>query len=299
MLETPPGPASRAPAPSRVPDVEDIPSGYAHLHCEERRVKGTPSRLFTFPNGDTDVARTVVCLPGLGASGRSFAPMEPLAGRFRLLLWTPPLHTPATHTPLQWNLAVLNDPEARLPERFALVGSSYGSLLSIAFALAHPERVKALVLVSPVASVRRVRRLAVTLSTLVRTPRPLAYLFAPTVARVLGGARLPPEGRAEIVREARRLTPVELLRRLRDVLAADFHPRLHQLRVPTLVIQGGRDLLVPPRAAHDVAEHIPGARLELLRDASHLPYMSHPEAFNAAVGAFLQEHGADTPELGP
>ncbi|NVJ20262.1 alpha/beta fold hydrolase [Myxococcus sp. AM011] len=295
MLETPP----RALAPARVPRLEDVPDGYAHLRCEEREVKGTSVRLFTFPDGDTDLARTVVCLPGLGASGRSFAPMEPLAGRLRLLLWTPPLSTPATHTPLEWNLAVLNHPEARLPERFALVGSSYGSLLSIAFALAHPERVKALVLVSPVASVRRVRRLTVTLSTLVRTPRPLAYVFAPTVARVLGGARLPPEGRAEIVREARRLAPVELLRRLRDVLAADFTSRLHELRVPTLVVQGGRDLLVPPRAARDVAEHIPGARLELLRDASHLPYMSHPEAFNAAVGAFLREYVEDASGLTP
>nr|BDT38713.1 alpha/beta fold hydrolase [Myxococcus sp. MH1] len=297
MLEPPSSSLQRRRAAPLVPDVEDIPSGYERLVCEERPVKGTSVRLFTFPDGDTDPSRTVVCLPGLGASGRSFAPMEPLSRLLRLLLWTPPLHTPATHSPLAWNLAVLDHVEARLPERFALVGSSYGSLLSIAFALAHPERVRALVLVSPVASVRRVRRLAVSLSTLVRAPRPLAYLVAPMVARVLGGARLPPEGRAEIVREARRLTPLELLRRLRDVLAADFHPRLHELRVPTLVIQGGRDLLVPPEAAVDVARHIPGARLELLRDASHLPYMSHPEAFNALVGAFLEEYGVAPREL--
>jgi pimeloyl-ACP methyl ester carboxylesterase len=216
--------------------------------------------------------------------------MGPLAEELRLLLWTPPLRTPATHTPLLWNLAVLNHAEARLPQRFALLGSSYGSLLSIAYTLAHPERVKALVLVSPVASVHRVRRLALTLSTLVRSPRPLAYVFAPTVARVLGGPDLPPEGRAEIVREARRLSSMELLRRLRDVLAADFMPRLHQLRVPTLIIQGGRDLLVPPGAARDVAAHIPGARLEVLREASHLPYMSHSQSFNQFVGDFLLKH---------
>lgn len=286
--------ASPPPVPHRtpplVPHVEDIQSGYEHLLHEERMVRGTPVRLFTFPRGNTDASRTVVCLPGLGASGRSFAPMEPLAEALRLLLWTPPLRTPATHTPLLWNLAVLNHAEARLPERFALMGSSYGSLLSIAYTLAHPERVKALVLVSPVASVYRVRRLALTLSTLVRSPRPLAYLFAPTVARVLGGPDLPPEGRAEIVREARRLSSMELLRRLRDVLAADFLPRLHQLKVPTLIIQGGKDLLVPPSAARDVAEHIPGARMELLREASHLPYMSHSQAFNSFVGDFLLRH---------
>ncbi|WP_141588530.1 alpha/beta fold hydrolase [Myxococcus sp. AB056] len=276
--------------PPLVPDVDDIQQGYAHLPCERRPVRGTPVRLFTFPAGNTDESRTVVCLPGLGASGRSFAPMEPLTDALRLLLWTPPLRTPATHTPLLWNLAVLDHAEALLPGRFALLGSSYGSLLAMAYALAHPERVKALVLVSPVASVHRIRRLALTLSTLVRAPRPLAYLLAPTVARVLGGQRLPLEGRAEIVREARRMSPVELLRRLRDILATDLMPRLHELQVPTLVIQGGQDLLVPPRAARDVAQHIPGARVALIRGASHLPYMSHPDAFNTLAGDFLRQH---------
>jgi len=272
-----------------VPDPEEIQHGY-ELPLEMRRVRGEPVRLFTFPHGTQDVARTVVCLPGLGASGRSFAPMAPLAPDLRLLLWTPSLSTPMTHSPLQWNLEALAHPTAQLPERLALVGSSFGSLISLAFALKHPERVRALVLVSPVASVHRVRRLALSLSTLVRMPKPFAYLFAPTVARVLGGRQLPTEGRSEIVREARRLSPMEMLRRLRDVLDADFLGALGGLKVPTLVIHGARDHLVPLRYARDVAARIPGARLEVLREASHLPYMSHTEAFNAFVGDFLLQH---------
>jgi pimeloyl-ACP methyl ester carboxylesterase len=275
--------------PRLVPAPEEIQEGY-ELLFEKRMVRGHPVRLFTFPGGSQDVSRTVLCLPGLGASGRSFAPMRPLAPEHRLLLWTPTLQTPLTHSPLQWNLASLETPDAGLPERFALVGSSFGSLISIAFALAHPERVKALVLVSPVASVRRVRRWALALSTLVRMPKPFAYLFAPTVARVLGGAHLPPEGRAEIVREARRLSPLELLRRLQDILSANCLEELGRLRMPTLIIQGGRDLLVPLSYARDVAARIPGSQLEVIREASHLPYMSHTDAFNAFVGDFLARH---------
>jgi pimeloyl-ACP methyl ester carboxylesterase len=275
--------------PRFVPAPEEIQAGY-ELTLEERMIRGAPVRLFTFPGGSEDVARTVVCLPGLGASGRSFAPMAPLAPHLRMQLWTPPLRTPLTHSPLQWNVEALSHPDTRLPERFALLGSSFGSLVSLAFTLAHPERVRALVLVSPVASVHRVRRWALSLSTLVRMPKPFAYVFAPTVARVLGGRYLPPEGRAEIVREARRLSPMELLRRLKDVLDADYLGALEQLRVPTLVIHGARDTLVPLRYARDVARRIPGARLEVLREASHLPYMSHSQAFNAFVGDFLLQH---------
>jgi pimeloyl-ACP methyl ester carboxylesterase len=278
-----------SPPPRLVPAPEEIQRGY-ELPLEERQVRGAPVRLFTFPEGSRDAARTVVCLPGLGASGRSFAPMAPLASELRLLLWTPPLRTPLTHSPLQWNVEALAHPSAALPERFALVGSSFGSLVSLAFTLAHPERVRALVLVSPVASVHRVRRLALSLSTLVRAPKPFAWLVAPMVARVLGGRKLPPEGRAEIVREARRLSPLELLRRLRDVLNANYVEELERLRVPTLVLHGARDTLVPLSYARDVAARVPGARLEVLREASHLPYMSHTPAFNAFVGDFLLEH---------
>jgi pimeloyl-ACP methyl ester carboxylesterase len=275
--------------PRLVPEPEEIQQGY-ELAFEQRPVRGHPVRLFTFPGGSLDESRTVLCLPGLGASGRSFAPMRPLAAERRFLMWTPTLQTPLTHTPLQWNLAALNHPDAGLPERFALVGSSFGSLISIAYALAHPERIKALVLVSPVASVQRVRRWALALSTLVRMPKPFAYIFAPTVARVLGGRKLPPEGRAEIVREARRLSPLELLRRLEDILSASYLEELQNLRVPTLIIHGARDLLVPLSYARDVAARIPGSRLEVIREASHLPYMSHTDAFNAFVGDFLAQH---------
>ena len=278
-----------AAAPRLVPEPGDIQPGY-ELLCEERRVHGAPVRLFTFPEGSQEPSRTVVCLPGLGASGRSFAPMRPLAPDWRLLLWTPPLQTPLTHTPLQWNVDALARPEAGLPERFALVGSSFGSLVALAFALEHPERLKALVLVSPVASVQRIRRGAVALSTLVRIPKPFAYLFAPTVARIMGGRYLPAEGRAEIVREGRRLSPLEMLRRLKDILAARYLEELGRLKVPTLILHGGRDKLVPLADARDVAARIPGARLEVLREASHLPYMSHTDAFNAFVDDFLRQH---------
>jgi pimeloyl-ACP methyl ester carboxylesterase len=284
MLEAMP-----SPTPRLVPAPEEIQAGYG-LTLEERVIRGAPVRLFTFPGGCEDVARTVLCLPGLGASGRSFAPMAPLAPHLRLRLWTPTPRTPPAHTPLRWNVEALTHPDARLPERFALLGSSFGSLVSLAFTLAHPERVRALVLVSPVASVHRVRRWALSLSTLVRMPKPFAYVFAPTVARVLGGRHLPPEGRAEIVREARRLSPMELLRRLRDVLEADYLGALERLRVPTLVIHGARDAVVPLGYARDVARRIPGARLEVLREASHLPYMSHAQAFNAFTGDFLLQH---------
>lgn len=271
----------------RVPRPRQVQSGY-RLPLRQLRLDGAKLRLFSFPGGNQDPARTVVCVPGLAASGRSFAPLASLAPRLRLLLWTPPFHTPMGSTPTDHNVRLLSHPEAPLPPRFALLASSYGTLIALAFALHFPSRVSGLVLVSPVASPRGIRVGTALAATLLRSPLPLAYAFAPAAARVLGGRRLPPEGRAEIVREARRLGPVEMARRLRDILAARLAGRLAEVRAPTLVVHGGRDVVLPLVAARDVAMRIPDARLEVIPGAAHLPYMSHPERFNPIVGPFLE-----------
>ncbi len=271
-----------------IPGPKEVQEGY-ELPLREVRLGAAIVRLFDVPGALRDEDKTLVCLPGMGASGRSFAPMRALGRKRRLLMWTPPLHTPPDLTPLEFNLQALEHPDAPLPERFSLLGSSYGSLIALAFALRNPRRVRTLILVSPIASTRRIRRPAAIAATFMRMPLPFAYVFAPVVARILGGKRLPPAARAEIIREARRLTPLELARRLRDILATDFLPQLGDLQPPTLVLHGRKDHIVPVRNAHEVAERIPGSKEVLLEGAAHLPYMSHPETFNAAVLEFLEE----------
>ena len=79
---------------------------------------------------------------------------------------------------------------------------------------------------------------------------------------------------------------------LEDVLAADYLEELERLQMPTLILHGAKDLLVPLSDARDVASRIPDSRLEVLREASHLPYMSHPNAFTALLGDFLSQHAS-------
>jgi pimeloyl-ACP methyl ester carboxylesterase len=271
-----------------VPSPEEIQHGY-ELPCRDLTVAGAQIRLFTVPGASTNPEQTLLCLPGLGASGRSFALLAALKHRQRFLFWTPPTKTPPSLSPLWYNVETLQHSEAPLPPRFALLGSSFGSLIATAFALQNQERVRALILCNPVVSSRRIRKGALLASSMLRIPLPFAYLFAPMVARVLGGRHLPPEGRAEIVREARRISPVEMGRRLRDILASDLLPELGKLKVPTLIVHGSRDRVVPLSAARDVAQHLPNARLEVIRGAAHLPYMSHPTEFNRLVQQFLKE----------
>ena len=66
----------------------------------------------------------------------------------------------------------------------------------------------------------------------------------------------------------------------------DWREEVCGLRVPTLVIHGEADLL-PVDVARELAGCIPGARLELVPAAGHMPFWEAPERFFALVDTFL------------
>lgn len=70
---------------------------------------------------------------------------------------------------------------------------------------------------------------------------------------------------------------------LRD---ADLRPSLPHINVPTLVVNGSKDPLIPPADARVLVEGLPQAQHVVL-DAGHFPLIEAPEAFVAAVTAFL------------
>jgi proline iminopeptidase len=68
--------------------------------------------------------------------------------------------------------------------------------------------------------------------------------------------------------------------------------RLGQLRVPTLIIHGDADL-IPLDVARHIADAIPDARLEVLRDCGHFAYLEQPEPTYQAIAGFLEPAGSN------
>jgi pimeloyl-[acyl-carrier protein] methyl ester esterase len=69
---------------------------------------------------------------------------------------------------------------------------------------------------------------------------------------------------------------------------SDLRSKLKDVSVPTLVLAGGYDRLTPPGASEYLAAHIAGARLEVFAKSAHAPFISHTDAFVAAVLGFMQ-----------
>lgn len=70
----------------------------------------------------------------------------------------------------------------------------------------------------------------------------------------------------------------------------DRRKELADIKVPTLLIAGSEDKTAPPSAMERMWQKIPGAEYVLLDGCGHLGPMDQPEAFNAALLAFLRNH---------
>ena len=73
------------------------------------------------------------------------------------------------------------------------------------------------------------------------------------------------------------------------ILRWSSYYRLRRLRVPTLVMHGDQDRLVPLENGRSVAARIPGARFQLIRNAGHILTTDQPEACLQVLLDFLEE----------
>ncbi len=69
----------------------------------------------------------------------------------------------------------------------------------------------------------------------------------------------------------------------------DTLARLHTIATPTLIHHGDEDRLVPVGNGKLLAEHIPGAQLELFHGAGHVYFIEQPDKTNQSVRAFLRQ----------
>lgn len=69
----------------------------------------------------------------------------------------------------------------------------------------------------------------------------------------------------------------------------DSRPRLGEIAVPTLLIWGEKDGITSRAHHEEIADAIPGARLEVVSGAGHLPTVEAPEVVAALLAGFIDE----------
>lgn len=104
----------------------------------------------------------------------------------------------------------------------------------------------------------------------------------------------PENAHAEMAAKAfdRGYYPVGTRRQLLAIIADGSRvERLKTIKVPTLVVHGGADPLVPKEGSEDIARHIPGARLEIIDEMAHdLPPSQVGRILDLIAGHTKQAH---------
>ncbi|MDD2763625.1 MAG: alpha/beta hydrolase [Opitutaceae bacterium] len=85
------------------------------------------------------------------------------------------------------------------------------------------------------------------------------------------------------------ILPAEVQAAIQRVSIENGDEALRSVRVPTLVVHGGKDRLVLPLMGQRTASLIPGAKLSLYADAGHASFYDDAARFNAELARFVHE----------
>ncbi len=163
-------------------------------------------------------------------------------------------------------------------DRFDLMGTSFGGKVALWLAARHPERITALVLEAP-AAIRPAGARSPS-----GTPAEMARMLFAHPERV---APMPPPD------PAARAQTQALVGRLRGPdRDRDLEALLPGLTIPTLVLFGTLDQVIPPEMGHFYKELLPNCHLVLVYDAGHGISTDRPEAFAEVTLDFLERHEA-------
>ena len=83
-----------------------------------------------------------------------------------------------------------------------------------------------------------------------------------------------------------------MARRLAQLESFDVSDQLWRIDVPTLVLAGGRDVIVPTSRQRALADSIAGAQYEVLPDAGHIGFLTHRAEFVRGVRRHLNRVNA-------
>jgi pimeloyl-ACP methyl ester carboxylesterase len=186
--------------------------------------------------------------------------------------------------------------------RAALIGNSMGGHIAMAAALAAPARVGRLVLVDPAGVhplpswLMQGAALAVGAATTAggrlptpRVPRLLVHALFRAVfpTRPDLTARYVAAYARAIASDEYRLHMRSMMRAVRGVMRHPMQRRVKDITVPTLIMWGARDYLLPVTAARQLLRLIPGARLVIYSQSGHCPMVDQPDRWNRDVLQFL------------
>lgn len=169
-------------------------------------------------------------------------------------------------------------------QKAVLAGVSMGSAIALTAVLTHPERIMALALLGGGGKMR------VANAILEKAANPNTFEAA---VEMINAGCFSENAASELVQ----LSKQHMLKLAPSVLLGDFEAcnqfnimdRLFQINIPTLILCGMLDKMMPPKFSESLRDGIPNSQIHLVEHAGHMLQLEQPEKVAALLKQFLDE----------
>jgi pimeloyl-ACP methyl ester carboxylesterase len=175
-----------------------------------------------------------------------------------------------------------------------ILGGSMGGMIAQTFALNYPEMVRSLVLCSTMPQgFKWLSEITVWKELIKIAPRELFVedILVWTLTReTLESKALIKMVIEQLVKYPYIQPPEAFIRQCNAIETFDVSKRLKEIKAPTLVVAGKRDILVPVWYSEEIASRIPNAELKVIQGCAHSVNLERAKEFNKTILEFLKQH---------
>ncbi len=180
----------------------------------------------------------------------------------------------------------------KITEPIVLCGLSMGGYTALNFMREYSHRVRALVLCDTRADSDGTEALAEREENIRVVREQGSWNLAEKMTEVLLG-KTTRENNPELILQVLQWGSDQTVTTIADALAAlrdrlDMTDSLSEISVPTLLIFGEEDAIIPPAPIQVLQQGISSTRLEMISGAGHLPNLEEPKKFNSVLSDFLR-----------
>jgi pimeloyl-ACP methyl ester carboxylesterase len=272
--------------------TEWLMSSYFHEGREQQiRIGGEWVEVARMGSGDP-----IVLVPGLAGSWRLLAPLARRLARHHEVI-TFGLRGDRFPMGMSWandlgdharDLGSLIDQLGL--ERPTVFGVSFGGAIALELAVEQPNRLGSLIVYGAEARFRTTIGATIARRVLERFPLPSDNGFLNQFFNLLHGGKPEPGPLTDFIVERCWETDQSVVaQRLKLLESYDVSDRLWRIDVPTLVLAGSRDVVVPTARQRALAASIAGARFESIEGAGHVGFLTHRVAVNRIVRRMLRQ----------
>jgi pimeloyl-ACP methyl ester carboxylesterase len=243
----------------------------------------------------------LILVPGLAGSWGLLLPLaRRLARRFEVITYglrgdgfpAPGFSGPRSEV---WDIAGHADDLASLIDQLglecpAVFGVSFGGAIALELAVEHPWSLGALMVQGADSRFPSSIGSSIARRVLERFPLPADNPFLNQFFNLLHGVKPEPGPLRDFVIDRIWETDQSVMaQRLAQLETFNISDRLWRIDVPTLVVAGSKDVIVPPARQRLVAQSIPGSRFETVEGAGHIGFLTHRHEVARLVRRYLRK----------